>query len=74
MFLTSYLYVYNVTSRKYEKVILTFPIARRPLSKKSNIPRKRNNIPNPVTPIPISKNRRIYIIIKRETKPDSYSK
>jgi len=29
-------------------------MARRPLSKKKMIPRKENNIPNPVSPSPIS--------------------
>lgn len=33
---------------------LTFPMARRALSKNSIIPKKRKNTPNPVSPIPIS--------------------
>lgn len=33
---------------------LTFPMARRALSKNSTIPKKRKNTPNPVSPIPIS--------------------
>lgn len=36
------------------RTVLTFPIARRPLSKSSNIPRKRKDIPNPASPTPIS--------------------
>lgn len=33
---------------------LTFPMARRALSKNSIIPKKRKNTPNPVSPMPIS--------------------
>lgn len=33
---------------------LTFPIAKRPLSKKNSTPRNRKNTPNPDTPMPIS--------------------
>lgn len=33
---------------------LTFPIAKRPLSNRNNIPRNKKNIPNPESPIPIS--------------------
>lgn len=33
---------------------LTFPIAKRPLSKKNSTPRKRKNTPKPDTPMPIS--------------------
>lgn len=43
--------------RKVHQLIkqqLTFPIASKPLSKNKSIPRNRNSIPNPVTPIPIS--------------------
>jgi hypothetical protein len=36
------------------KLQLTFPIARSPLSNRSNTPRKRNDTPNPARPTPIS--------------------
>lgn len=38
---------------------LTFPKASRTLSKKNIIPMKRNKDPNPVSPIPISKTKKI---------------
>ena len=34
--------------------LLTFPMAKRPLSKKNSTPRNRKNTPNPDTPMPIS--------------------
>lgn len=37
-----------------EAETLTFPIARRALSKNRIIPKKRKNTPKPVNPIPIS--------------------
>jgi hypothetical protein len=37
-----------------DKQRLTFPIGRRPLSKKRIIPRNENRTPSPVSPIPIS--------------------
>lgn len=42
---------------------LTFPMARRALSKKSIIPKKRKNTPNPVSPIPISEDSKGEILI-----------
>ena len=36
------------------KIVLTFPIARRPLSKSRQTPRNRNATPNPANPTPIS--------------------
>ena len=36
------------------RFLLTFPMARRALSKNSIMPKKRKNTPNPVSPIPIS--------------------
>ena len=34
--------------------LLTFPMARSPLSKKNKTPRNKNAIPNPAKPTPIS--------------------
>ena len=45
---------YQLKYLKRSELLLTFPIARRPLSKKSITPRKRNVIPKPVSPTPIS--------------------
>ena len=52
---------------------LTFPIAKRPLSKKNSTPRKRKNTPKPDTPMPISAHKMhttliIIIIIKGADK------
>lgn len=41
-------------SKKSGIQTLTFPMARRPLSKNNIIPRNEKNIPNPVSPNPIS--------------------
>lgn len=50
---------------------LTFPIAKRPLSKKNSTPRKRKNTPKPDTPMPISVHKMhtvLIIIINRANK------
>lgn len=45
---------------------LTFPMANRPLSNNSNMPKKTNAIPNPARPTPIS-------ILKRADKKNVWN-
>ena len=65
---------FNLSKINNYKIIhqLTFPIAKRPLSKKNSTPRKRKNTPKPDTPMPISAHKMhttlIIIIIKGADK------
>jgi len=66
---------FNLSKINNYKMIhqLTFPIAKRPLSKKNSTPRKRKNTPKPDTPMPISAHKMhttliIIIIIKGADK------
>lgn len=52
-----FLSVTDNTREVDEAETLTFPIARRALSKNRIIPKKRKNTPKPVNPIPISAGR-----------------
>lgn len=48
------------------RIILTFPIARRPLSNSNKTPRNRKDIPKPTSPTPISEINilLLYIVLK----------